>query len=175
MTEHETVALSEIYGESYENFMAAFDSASDQGKCSWITGPDGRRIAALVPVDVLEEHDRQLDRVLSTPLPVLSYRGEDFEHDEVPGEDIPGHAMWWQELLNRAGFRGVQVMDAVHVSTGRAARLKLPVSGEITIARLWTAAHRLETTLQVLPGSVTFRVLDHSADIQLLVTERIFP
>jgi len=175
MTEHAELNPETLdHDEFEEQVKNAFDLASDQGQCTLIK-PAGKRIAAIVPVDMLEEHDRQLDRVLSTPLPVLPYRGEDFEHDKVPGEDIPGHAMWWQELLDRAGFRSLRVTDAVHVSTGRAARLALPVSGEVTIARLWAAAHRLETTLQVLPGSVTFRVLDHSGDIQLLVTERIFP
>lgn len=37
-------------------FADALDAASDQDRSTWITDPDGKRIAALVPVDVLEHY-----------------------------------------------------------------------------------------------------------------------
>lgn len=40
-----------------DQFPDALDLASDQDKPSWIVDPDGKRIAALVPVEVLEFYE----------------------------------------------------------------------------------------------------------------------
>lgn len=42
-------------------FADALDLASDQDRSTWVTDPDGKRIAALVPVEVLEFYQHALD------------------------------------------------------------------------------------------------------------------
>jgi hypothetical protein len=46
---------------SAENFADALDLASDQDQPTWITDPDGKRIAALVPAEVLEFYQTATD------------------------------------------------------------------------------------------------------------------
>jgi hypothetical protein len=41
-------------------FTDALDLASDQDQSTWVTDPDGRRLAALVPVEVLEFYQSAL-------------------------------------------------------------------------------------------------------------------
>jgi hypothetical protein len=50
-----------------DKFTDALDAASDQDRITWITDPDGRRIAALVPAEVAQYHEDMLSRVLSEP------------------------------------------------------------------------------------------------------------
>lgn len=38
-------------------FTNALDLARDQDQSTWVTGPDGKRAAALVPVEVLEFYE----------------------------------------------------------------------------------------------------------------------
>jgi hypothetical protein len=44
-----------------EHFADALDLASDQDRPTWVTDPDGKRIAALVPPEVLEFYQAATD------------------------------------------------------------------------------------------------------------------
>ncbi len=50
-----------------ENLEDAIDRASDQDGITWLTSR-GKRIAAIVPVDVAEHHLADMREVLSTPV-----------------------------------------------------------------------------------------------------------
>jgi hypothetical protein len=48
-------------GQSERGMVDAIDSASDQNRMCWLTdGPSGRRLAAIVPVDLAEVIERRL-------------------------------------------------------------------------------------------------------------------
>jgi hypothetical protein len=53
---------------SGEQFMNAADLASDQDQPTWLTR-DGKRVAAIVPVDVLEHGESRLAMLLRTKNP----------------------------------------------------------------------------------------------------------
>jgi hypothetical protein len=50
----------------YAKLTDAIDAASSQDEITWLT-ENGKRVAAVVPVDVAEAHDAMIERVLSTP------------------------------------------------------------------------------------------------------------
>jgi hypothetical protein len=55
----EDLNIADLTTDEYQARMTdAIDAASDQNKITWLTGDSGRRIAAIVPVDVAEWHDR---------------------------------------------------------------------------------------------------------------------
>lgn len=62
MNEHETLSIDDFDGD----ILNAIDNASDQGRPTWLTDGSGKRLAAIVPVDVLEAADRQLAEVMAT-------------------------------------------------------------------------------------------------------------
>jgi hypothetical protein len=64
MADELDIDLNEVGGRVLD----AIDSASDQGKTTYLRGANGKRIAAIVPVDVAEEHDQQIAEILATPL-----------------------------------------------------------------------------------------------------------
>ena len=49
-----------------DEFADAVDLASGQDTKTWIVDADGKRIAAIVPVDVAEAHEAAIDQVLHT-------------------------------------------------------------------------------------------------------------
>jgi hypothetical protein len=49
-------------------FTDAVEGAASQDQETWITDADGRRVAAIVPVDVREYHDAMIAGVLGTPV-----------------------------------------------------------------------------------------------------------
>lgn len=51
-----------------EKLYDAIDAASGQDRITWLLNDEGRRVAAIVPVDVAEAHEAMLARVLSTPV-----------------------------------------------------------------------------------------------------------
>lgn len=73
MGEQRTVDISPLldadeFGKSRakRELVDAIEAASDQGKITWLVDRNGKRIAAVVPVDVAEEHERQIEAVLAT-------------------------------------------------------------------------------------------------------------
>lgn len=46
----------------------AIDNASDQDRITWLTTAAGKRIAAIVPVDVAESHEQMIATVMRTPV-----------------------------------------------------------------------------------------------------------
>jgi hypothetical protein len=60
--------LDEFGNADPSEFIDAADAASDQDTATWIVGPGGNRVAAIVPVDVRKYHDQMIDRVLRTPV-----------------------------------------------------------------------------------------------------------
>lgn len=51
----------------YDELLDAVEAASSSDTLTWLTDR-GRRVAAIVPVDVAEAHEAWLERVLHTPL-----------------------------------------------------------------------------------------------------------
>jgi len=49
-------------------FIDATEAAASQDRWTWIVDADGKRVAAIVPVDVAEAHDAMVERVLATPV-----------------------------------------------------------------------------------------------------------
>lgn len=49
-------------------FADAVEGAASQDRDTWVADAEGRRIAAIVPVDVAEAHEKLVERVLSTPV-----------------------------------------------------------------------------------------------------------
>ena len=58
-----------------DELMDAIDLASDQDQMTWLVS-DGKRIAAIVPVDVAEAHERDIADVLATPVASTARREE---------------------------------------------------------------------------------------------------
>jgi hypothetical protein len=68
MAESYELELSELTTDGYQAWLAgAIDSARDQDKVTWLT-ENGRRIAAIVPVDAAEAHEAMAERAMSTPV-----------------------------------------------------------------------------------------------------------
>lgn len=64
MEEHPEVDLMRVdYEDRVIGLDDAIDAASDRDQSTWLVS-DGRRVGAVVPPDVLEEHDRQLALVM---------------------------------------------------------------------------------------------------------------
>ena len=57
----------DIDGDDFhQDAEAAIDLASDQDRLTWLTS-QGKRVAAIVPVEVAEAHERMINDVLSAP------------------------------------------------------------------------------------------------------------
>jgi hypothetical protein len=78
-----------------ERYRDATDLASDQDQIVYLLH-NGERVAAIVPRDVAEEHERQIAEVLSTP--VVPFKCPvDFPHEGHhlgPGRDCAGAEGW---------------------------------------------------------------------------------
>lgn len=79
MEDRREVDVSPLLGEgrfgkemARRELVDAVDAASDQDKITWLVDQDGRKIAAVVPVDVAEAHERQIAGVLQTGLSTAS-------------------------------------------------------------------------------------------------------
>lgn len=61
----------------YDEVLDAVEAASSQDKITWLTDR-GRRVAAIVPVDVAEHHENTIAAVLATPVsgPLAEQRQE---------------------------------------------------------------------------------------------------
>jgi hypothetical protein len=76
----------------------AIDNASDQNEIIWLVEsrlPGAKRIAAIVPVDVAEEHERQIAAVLATPMGTA-------EHAHWAGGRGEGHRAFVQLMGENA-------------------------------------------------------------------------
>lgn len=51
----ESITEDELNDYGHRNLVDAIDAASDQGRTTWITDPDGKRIAKIAPVDEIPE------------------------------------------------------------------------------------------------------------------------
>jgi hypothetical protein len=81
-TEHPEVVLDGEDHDMAKRLLDAFDNASDQDKITWAVDGRGRRVAAIVPVDVAEYHDQVIAGVLGSSRHVL-YRDVLRELDKV--------------------------------------------------------------------------------------------
>jgi hypothetical protein len=65
----EDVDITEFADQDTSQVINAIDAAASQNEITWLT-EDGRRVAAVVPVDVAEAHEQWLANVLaSSPTP----------------------------------------------------------------------------------------------------------
>jgi hypothetical protein len=107
--------LADLTAADYEARVAdAIDAASDQDQPTWLT-ENGKRIAAIVPVDVLEQHDAWLRNMMTGDLSQLAVgarrpwvRGYDDAMNGKP-ED-PGELESIDALKYHAGY-GIGTLD----------------------------------------------------------------